>query len=128
MKAEALVFTGVAGFFAVLTVLYAVWGSVEPAGTAVLLLSFVMSALVSLFLWIQYAQRGARPQDRGHAAVHESAGPLAFFSPRSYYPVLTAAGTALLGVGVVYGLWLFLVGVGVLIPGIAGFVFQHNDR
>ncbi|MCC5033661.1 cytochrome c oxidase subunit 4 [Streptomyces sp. WAC 00631] len=128
MKTEALVFTGVAGFFGVVTAVYVVWGSLEPAGTAVLTLSFVMSALVSLFLWIQYRQRGLRPQDRRQAAVHEAAGPLAFFSPRSYYPVLTAAGAALLGVGVVYGLWLFLVGVGVLIPGIAGFVFQHNDR
>ncbi|WP_030543432.1 cytochrome c oxidase subunit 4 [Streptomyces albus] len=128
MKTEALVFTGVAGFFAVVTALYVVWGSVEPAGTAVLLVSFVMSSLVALFLWIQFRRCGTRPQDRRHAAVHESAGPLAFFSPRSYYPVLTAAGAALLGVGVVYGLWLFLVGVGVLIPGIVGFVFQHNDR
>ncbi|MCC3655566.1 cytochrome c oxidase subunit 4 [Streptomyces sp. S07_1.15] len=128
MRAEALVFTGVAAFFGVVTTVYVIWGSVEPAGTAVLLISFLMASLVSLFLWIQYRQRGTRPQDRRRAAVHESAGPLAFFSPRSYYPVLTAAGAALLGVGVVYGLWLFLVGVGVLIPGVAGFVFQHNDR
>jgi hypothetical protein len=30
--------------------------------------------------------------------------------------------------GVVFGLWLFLIGVGLLFPGIVGFVFQYNQR
>ncbi|HCA87366.1 MAG TPA: hypothetical protein DEQ61_18965 [Streptomyces sp.] len=127
MKTEAALFTGVAAFFAVVTAVYA-WFASEPAGTAVLVVSFVMSSLVAVFLWTQYARHGVRAQDRRHVAVHETAGPLAFFPPRSYYPVLAAAGTALLALGVVYGLWLFLIGVGVLAPGVAGFVFQHNDR
>ncbi|KAF4409901.1 MULTISPECIES: cytochrome c oxidase subunit 4 [Streptomyces] len=127
MKTEAYLFTGVAVFFAAVTAVYA-WGSLEPAGTAVLLVSFLMASLVAAFLWVQWARAGKRPQDTREAPVHEGAGPVDFFSPRSYYPVLTAAGTALLGLGMVYGLWLFLIGIGVVAPGIAGFVFQHNDR
>ncbi|MGP3983141.1 aa3-type cytochrome oxidase subunit IV [Streptomyces sp. KR80] len=127
MKAEALVFAAVAVFFAITTTVYA-WFSLEPAGSAALLVSFLMSALISFFCWTQYVRRGRRPQDRSDAAIHEGAGPLEFFSPRSYYPVLTALGTAVIGLGVTYGLWLFILGVGVLAPGIAGFVFQHHDR
>ncbi|MGH3313387.1 MAG: aa3-type cytochrome oxidase subunit IV [Streptomyces sp.] len=127
MKAEALLFAAMAAFFAVVTTGYAAFHP-EPAGTTALLVSFVMSALISLFLWTRYVRHGRRPQDRGNAPVREGAGPLAFFSPRSYYPAVAAAGTALAGLGVVYGLWLFLIGVGVLAPGILGFVFQHNDR
>jgi hypothetical protein len=127
VKVEAIMFAGVAVFFAITTAVYA-WFSLEPAGTAALTVSFLMSALIAFFCWTQYVRRGQRPQDRRNVPVHEGAGPLEFFPPRSYYPALTAAATALLGLGVVYGLWLFIIGVGALAPGIAGFVFQHKDR
>jgi Cytochrome c oxidase subunit IV len=127
MKVEAIVFSGVASFFAIVTAGYAPFSD-DPAGNAALLVAFLMSSLIAFFLWVQYLRHGARPQDRKDAAVRDGAGPLAFFSPRSYYPVFSAAGTALAGLGVVFGLWLFLIGIGVLAPGIAGFVFQHNDR
>lgn len=60
--------------------------------------------------------------------MHEAAGPVAFFPPRSAFPVLAAAGTALLGLGAVDGLWLFPSGAGVLVPGVLGFVFQYGAR
>lgn len=127
MKVEALLFAGTAAFFAVVTTVYAAFHP-EPAGTSALLVSFLMSALISFFLWVQHRRHGDRPQDRGDAAVREGAGPLAFFSPRSSFPVFTAVGTALAGLGVIYGLWLFLIGLGLISAGVAGFVFQHNDR
>lgn len=127
MRGEALLFTGVSAFFAVMASTYG-WYSHEPAGTAALLVSFLMSGLVSFFLWVQYARRGRRAQDRSDAEVAETAGPLDFFPPRSYYPVLTGAGAALLGLGVAIGLWLFLIGLGVTAAGVAGFVFQFNNR
>ena len=127
MRQEALLFSGVAAFFAVVSACYIPF-SRDTAGSAALLVSFLMSALISLFLWVQYLRHGARAQDRPDAEVHEGAGPLAFFSPRSYYPVVAALGTAVAGLGVIYGMWLFLIGIGVVAPGVAGFVFQHNDR
>lgn len=127
MKLEAFLFAGVAAFFAVVTSVYVALHR-EPAGTSALLVSFLMSSLISFFLWMQYRRHGERPQDRKESEVQDGAGPLAFFSPRSYFPVFTAVGTALAGTGVVYGLWLFLIGVGLIAPGVAGFVFQHNDR
>lgn len=127
MKGEALLFAGVAVFFAVTASVYA-WLSLEPAGTAALTVSCLMSALVAFFCWIQYARRGPRAQDRKDAAVAETTGHLDFFPPRSYAPVLTAVAVAVLATGVVYGLWLFLIGFGLLAPGVAGFAFQYKDR
>lgn len=127
MKAESVLFAGVALFFAATASVYAAY-SRDPAGIAALLVSFAMAALISFFFAVQYRRRGRRLQDTKDAEVREAAGPLAFFPPRSYHPVLTAAGTAVLGLGVVYGLWLFLVGVGVLAPGVLGFVFQYEGR
>ncbi|WP_377268131.1 cytochrome c oxidase subunit 4 [Peterkaempfera sp. SMS 1(5)a] len=126
MKAEAVLFTGVSVFFAVMAASYG-WASHEPAGTAALIVAFLMSGLVAFFLWVQYGRRGLRAQDRD-AEVAETAGPLDFFPPRSHFPVLCASGVALLGLGVAVGLWLFLIGLGVTAAGVAGFVFQFNDR
>ncbi|MYX74961.1 cytochrome c oxidase subunit 4 [Streptomyces sp. SID3915] len=127
MRGEAWLFTGVALFFAVTGSVYAAF-STDPAGIAALLVSFLMSALIAGFLWWGYASVGRRPEDRKDAQVREVGGRRAYFPARSYFPVLTAAGTALLGLGTVEGLWLFLIGAGVLVPGVYGFVLQNADR
>lgn len=124
MKGEAWLFTGVALFFAVTCAVYAAFAP-DPAGIAALAVSCLMSALIALYLWWGYGRTGRRPEDRRGAQVREAGGTRTFFPARSYFPVLTAAGAALLGLGVVQGLWLFLLGVGVLIPGVYGFAFQN---
>ncbi|MER5217316.1 cytochrome c oxidase subunit 4 [Streptomyces sp. NPDC002838] len=127
MRTEARLFTGVAAFFAVTAAGYG-WRSREPAGTAVLTLAFLMAALVAFFLHVQYRRRGKRAQDRKDAEVVDTAGPLDFFSPHSPWPITTALGSVLLAVGVVYGLWLALLGLGVLGHGVFGMVFQYAGR
>ncbi|MFF3322362.1 cytochrome c oxidase subunit 4 [Streptomyces sp. NPDC002889] len=126
MKTEAIVFAGVAAFFLVTDVLYAVW-SRDPAGTAALTVAFLMALLVSFFFAMNYRRKGLRPEDRREGVVRERAGPVAFFPPQSVWPVLTAAGVAVLALGVVYGLWLFLLGMGPLVAGVFGFVFQYAE-
>ncbi|MFJ8532374.1 cytochrome c oxidase subunit 4 [Streptomyces sp. NPDC093591] len=127
MKTEARLFIGVAGFFLVTAVGYG-WRSKEPAGTAVLTIAFLMAALVAFFLHMQYRRRGLRAQDRPDAEVIDTAGPLHFFAPHSPWPITTALGSVLAALGVVYGLWLFLLGVGVLGHGVFGMVFQYVGR
>lgn len=127
MRTEARLFTGVAVFFAVAAAGYGA-GSAEPAGTAALALAGVMAALVAFFLHVQHRRHGARAQDRPDAEVVETAGPVAFFPPRSSWPVVIALGAVLLALGVVFGLWLALIGLGVLGAGVAGMVLQYADR
>ncbi|AVZ70982.1 hypothetical protein SLUN_00590 [Streptomyces lunaelactis] len=124
MKTEAILFAGVAGFFLVTDVLYAVW-SKDPAGTAALTVSFLMALLVTFFFATNYRRKGLRPEDRGDGEIHERSGPVDFFPPHSAWPVLTAAGSALAALGVVFGLWLFLIGLGVLLAGVFGLVLQY---
>ncbi|MGX4687927.1 cytochrome c oxidase subunit 4 [Streptomyces sp. JNUCC 63] len=127
MKIEALLFGGVALFFGSTATLYGLW-SREPAGTAALVIAGGMAALVSFFCLIQYRRRGARPQDRTKAEVADAAGPLDFFPPESTWPIITALGFAVGALGVVYGLWLFLIGLGVLARGVGGMAFQYVHR
>ncbi|MFI6932124.1 cytochrome c oxidase subunit 4 [Streptomyces sp. NPDC050287] len=127
MRTESLLFGGVALFFAGVAALYG-WWSGEPAGTAALLVAFLMAAVISFFGAVQYRRKGRRPQDRGDAEVADGAGPLEFFPPDSRWPVVTALGFAVTALGVVYGLWLFLIGGAVLARGVLGLVFQYAGR
>jgi hypothetical protein len=127
MKGEGWLFAGTALFFAATTSVY--WAlSREPAGTAALTVAFLMSSLVAFFFFIEYRRRGLRAQDRREADIAETVGRLAFFPPRSAWPVTIAVGVTLLALGVVFGLWLFLIGCGLLAGAVFGFVFQHSDR
>jgi hypothetical protein len=127
VKTEALLFGGVAVFFGGSAVLYGLW-SRDPAGTAVLVIAFGMAALVSFFCAVQYRRRGRLPQDSGDTEVADAAGPLDFFPARSPWPLVTALGFALSATGVVFGLWLFLIGFGVLARGVLGMVLQYATR
>lgn len=46
---------------------------------------------------------------------------------RRRYSVVVAVGYAVAALGVVYGLWMVLVGLGVLGGGAFGFTFQYQD-
>ncbi|MFE4335623.1 cytochrome c oxidase subunit 4 [Streptomyces sp. NPDC056831] len=124
MKTEAVLFAGVAGFFLVTDVLYAVW-SRDPTGTAALTISFLMASLVTFFFATNYRRKGLRPEDRGDGHIHERSGPVDFFPPHSIWPSLTATGTAVLALGVVFGLWLFVIGLGLVLAGVFGMIFQY---
>ena len=127
MRTEAYLFTGVALFFGVNAVGYG-WYSSEPAGTAALAVAALMASVIAFFCVTHYRRHGPRPQDRGDAEVADTAGPLEFFPPHSPWPVITAAAVTAMALGVVYGLWLFIIGFGLLAPAVFGFVFQYAGR
>ncbi|MGW0883552.1 aa3-type cytochrome oxidase subunit IV [Streptomyces sp. NPDC002671] len=127
MRTEALLFGGVALFFGGSAALYGVW-SKDETGTTALVVAFGMASLVAFFCLIQYRRRGPRAQDRPGVEVAAGAGPVAFFPADSVWPIVTAFGFAVTATGVVFGLWLFIIGCGVLARGVFGFVFQYVDR
>lgn len=127
MKFEAYLFAGVAAFFLVTDAIYYPT-SRDPAGTAALTVSFLMSSLVSFFMTVQYRRKGTRPEDSKAGEIHQRSGPVDFFPPHSGYPVVVALAFAVLAVGLVYGWWLFLIGLGLMLAGILGMVFQFAGR
>ena len=53
-----------------------------------------------------------RPEDRLEAEVVDGAGELGFFPPYSWWPLWCACALAVCVLGVVFGWWLFIIGVG----------------
>lgn len=127
MKSEALLFAGVALFFLLTDAAYISFAR-EPVGIAALSVSFGMSSVISFFCLVNHRRKGARPEDRPDSDIRERSGVIDFFPPQSGYPVLTALGAAVIAVGVVYGLWIILIGFGLLWPGVFGMVFEYGDR
>ncbi|MEV6162511.1 cytochrome c oxidase subunit 4 [Streptomyces sp. NPDC052052] len=127
MKSEARLFAGVALFFLLTDAAY-IWFAREPAGSAALTVSFLMSALISFFCWANYRRRGTRPEDRPDSEIQERSGIVDFFPPHSAYPVMIAVGMALMALGIVYVVFLFLIGLGITLGGVFGMTFQFAGR
>jgi len=124
MRAEAFLFGGVAGFFLVTGVIYAWWAQ-EPVGIAAFSVSFLMASIICFFFSRNYRLRGRRPEDDRNADITARGGPVDFFPDESPYPVAVAFGAGILMLGIVFGLWLFLIGLGILGTAVYGFVHQY---
>ncbi|MDH6110257.1 membrane protein implicated in regulation of membrane protease activity [Kitasatospora sp. MAP12-15] len=127
MKLEGWLFAGMALFLGVVALVYWLLSN-EPTGTTVLTVGFLMSSLVGFFYYVQYRRGGARPQDRADGEIVDTAGPLGFFPPRSSWPAALAVGLTVLALGVVFGVWLALIGFALVGGAVVGFVFQYVGR
>jgi hypothetical protein len=124
MKVEGYLFGGLALFFVPVTVIY--WMlSYDWTGTTCLALTFALSAMVGYYLLFTARRMEARPEDRPEAEISEGAGEVGFFPPHSWWPILLAAGAITTGVGLVIGLFLILIGVGILAVAVLGMTLEY---
>lgn len=124
MKAERWIFTLIAVFFLVVAPLY--WFvSGEIIGTVALLLTLAFCGMLAVFLTIQSRKIDPRPEDRKDAEIIEGAGELGFFPGRSIWPFWTALTVTLMALGPVFGWWLTLLGAGVGVWALSGWVYQY---
>jgi hypothetical protein len=124
VKAEAWIFGFLAIFFAIVSPIY--WFlSGDPTGTAALIMTFALGALVAFYLGFHARRMDARPEDRKEAEIVEGAGELGFFPPYSWWPLWCAGALSMIVLGVVFGWWLTLLGVGVGSATLVGWVFEY---
>lgn len=124
MRVEGFIFTAGIVFFAVLAVIYWIF-SEEPAGTTALAFSAGLALLIGFYTLYTGRQIGVRPEDRPDAEIDEATGEYGFFSPHSWWPFITAASAAVTALGLLFGWWLFFLGVLMLGLSVIGFVFEY---
>jgi hypothetical protein len=124
VKIEGRLFLAVGIFLFVVTGVYWLL-SKDPTGTALLLLSGGLGAMIAFFLLFTAGRMDPRPEDRADAEISDGAGELGFFSPHSYWPITVAAGAGLTGLGVIFGTWLMLLGLVLVVVTATGFLFEY---
>ena len=124
MKVEGWLFTGCAAFFAVIDVIY--WHySKDPTGTTALALSVGLAFLTGFYLLFTGRRLPPRPEDRPDAEIADGTGELGFFSPHSWWPLITGMSAAVAALGAAIGWWLFLIGMLFVLLSAIGFVFEY---
>jgi hypothetical protein len=68
---------------------------------------------------------GIRPQDDKNAEIEDAEPDYGFFSPHSWWPIAVAAATAVVCFGLIFAVWLLILGVGLLMMAIIGFMFEY---
>ena len=124
MKVEGWLFVGSAAFFAIMDVIY--WHfSKDPTGTTALALSVGLAFLIGFYLLFTGRRLPPRPEDRPDSEIAEGTGELGFFSPHSWWPLITGMSAAVAALGAAIGWWLFLIGMLFVLMSAIGFVFEY---
>ena len=126
MKTGWMLFTGLALFYAIVTVIYWFVGG-EAVGITAIGLSGGLAALIGFYLWFTAKRLGnVLPEDNETAEISDSAGELGFYSPHSWWPLPLAFCMVLAGLGLLIGWWLTLIAVGGLLISVLGFVLEYE--
>ena len=124
MKVEAYLFLGCAGFFGASDLVY--WNfSHDPTGTTALALAVCLAFLTGFYVLFTGRRLARRPEDDPQGNIADAAGELGFFSPHSWWPLFLGLSAAAVALGVVFGWWLFLIGVLMTLLSTIGFVFEY---
>jgi hypothetical protein len=144
--ANTRLFWALAGFFLLADITYIIWNvvydaqnlatdpsggqgagnSIEWVGTVGLTLTAVLAAFIAFYLGrIHSAQGGELPEDRVSADIDDGDPEMGFFSPFSWWPMVLAAGLALLFMGVAVSLWMAFVGIAIVGLSVVGLLFEY---
>jgi hypothetical protein len=124
MKVEGLLFTFLSLFFLVSSAVY--WlVSRDPTGFTCLLLSGGLAFIIGYYVLFTARRMDERPEDRADAEIAEGAGEVGFFAPHSWWPMILAATFTLTTLGLVFGMFLVLIGFVAVIVAAYGFVFEY---
>lgn len=97
----------------------------EIVGTTALALTGGLAFLVAFYLLFTARRVGTRPEDDPLALIEDAEPDYGFFSPHSWWPIAVALATGVTILGLVFAVWLLILGVGLLMLTLVGFVFEY---
>jgi hypothetical protein len=124
MKLEGYLFAFIAAFLFAVGAVYLIWSGDWTGGTA-LLFGGGLGTIAGTYLLLTASRMEPRPEDRLDAEVDEGTGELGFFPPYSWWPLFLALGASVVTLGAIFGIWLLLIGVGLTLVALTGFVLEY---
>ena len=139
MRANSVLFLILAIFFLLADAAYFLWSIVSPVrptvywydgiewvGAIGIFLSAILSSLISFYLGVSHrGQGGELPEDRENAEIDDGEAEQGFFSPWSWWPIMLALSAGLVFGGLAVGIWISIIGVGVLVVSLIGWQYEY---
>lgn len=124
MKIEGGLFAAGAPVFWLISAIY--WYlSRDPIGTTALALSGALSFLIGFYVLYTAKRVYPRPEDRLDGDIDEADPEYGFFSPNSWWPLPVAFGAFIIALGLIFAVWVIVLGVTVLMLAIIGWMFEY---
>jgi hypothetical protein len=124
VKVEGFLFAGGAAFYAVVATVYWVITK-EIVGSTALALTGALAFLVGFYVLYTSRRVGVRPEDDPNADIEDADPDYGFFSPHSWWPLAVAGSTGVVLLGLIFAVWIVILGVGLLMAALIGFVFEY---
>ena len=120
LKQESLVLLFLGLFFGLMGAVYWFWGH-EDGGGVMLMGALFLGLLPGLYYYWWYRRSGGnRPEDRDDASIADGAGVVNSFPSTSIWPFVLGAGCFSMVLALVFGSWLALPGVALMLSALIG--------
>ena len=124
MKTEGVLFAAGSALYAIIALAY--WFVThELVGTTALALTACLAFLVGFYVLFTARRVGERPEDNPNANVDEADPDYGFFSPHSWWPLAVGFSTFVISLGLIFAVWLLIMGVVLLMLSLVGLVFEY---
>ena len=124
MKIEGLLFALGSAFYLAIAAIYWYF-SRDVIGTTALALTGALAFLVAFYVLYTSKRVYPRPEDRLNGDIEEADPEYGFFSPHSWWPLAIGISAAIIGVGLIFAVWIIVFGVFLLFMSLFGWMFEY---
>ena len=97
----------------------------DEVGTTALALTGALAFLISFYTLYTSKRVYPRPEDRLDAEVDEADPEYGFYSPHSWWPLAVGVSVLALVFGLIFAVWLIVLGVAALMFAVIGWLFEY---
>jgi hypothetical protein len=124
VRIEGLLFALGSAFYLAIAAIYWYF-SRDVIGTTALALTGALAFLVAFYVLYTSKRVYPRPEDRLNGDIEEADPEYGFFSPHSWWPLAIGISAAIIGVGLIFAVWIIVLGVFMLFMSLFGWMFEY---
>jgi hypothetical protein len=124
VRIEGLLFALGSAFYLAIAAIYWYF-SRDVIGTTALALTGALAFLVAFYVLYTSKRVYPRPEDRLNGDIEEADPEYGFFSPHSWWPLAIGISAAIIGVGLIFAVWIIVFGVFMLFMSLFGWMFEY---